>query len=58
MNILQPHNIRELRVNTQMYNCLNALTPDYLTTHFEYLSFHHGVNTIAVTNKDLSVPGT
>ena len=35
---------------------MNSLAPDYLCILFDYLSFHHGVNTRAVTNRDLRVP--
>ena len=45
-----------MHVDTQMFKCLNALAPDYLSILFECLSLHHGVNTRAVANKDLKIP--
>ena len=46
---------RELHIDAQMFKCLNSLAPYYLSILYEYLSLHHGVNTRAVTNKDLNV---
>ncbi len=56
LHILMLKDRRDIHISTQMYKCLNSLSPDYLCILFEYLSLHHGINTRAVANRELNVP--